>query len=94
MKKVIACAFLAFIFSQASAAENESLNMLEQLHDGVCKEHKNPELCKRVVGLIMKGVKQNDDLFAECLKNKPLSREDQSNCQSSQEIREKIESYK
>lgn len=84
---------ITFFLPQISVAEEKSMDMLNQLHEGVCKDHQKPELCKRVVGILMKGVKQNDDIYIECMKNKPSKPEDAMSCQSAKDVRAKIDSY-
>lgn len=93
MKKVFCLLVMTIFLPQKSSAEQQSLDMLNQLHEGVCEDHKKPELCKRIVGIIMKGVKQNDDIYIECMKNKPSTPEDAMYCQSTKDIRAKIDSY-
>lgn len=93
MKKGFFLLVMTIFFPQISSAEQQSMDMLNQLHEGVCKDHQKPELCKRIVGIIMKGVKQNDDIYIECMKNKPSTPEDAMYCQSAKDIRAKIDSY-
>lgn len=69
------------------------MDMLNQLHNGVCKDHQKPELCKRVVGILMKGVKQNDDIYIKCTKNKPCTPEEAIYCHSAKGIHTKIDFY-
>ncbi|WP_139824051.1 hypothetical protein [Lonsdalea britannica] len=94
MRNGIFVFYLAILLPFMSMAENRSSDMLDQLHNGVCKEHPKPELCKRVVGIIMKSVQQNDTLYGECVKNKPTSPEEAMYCQDSKDLREKIAAYK
>lgn len=93
MKKSFFIAALVLSMPLFSIAAESAMDQINQLHDGVCKEHKNPDLCKRVVGILMKGVKQNDDIYIECSKNKPSTPEDAMLCQDAKEVREKIASY-
>ncbi|WP_157060498.1 hypothetical protein [Pantoea sp. A4] len=93
MKNFIFGLALVIFLPNTSSAEQESMDMLNQLHEGVCKDHRNPDLCKRVVGIIMKGVKQNDDIYIECMKNKPATPEDAMYCQSAKDVRSKIDTY-
>ncbi|MFP1879794.1 hypothetical protein [Lonsdalea quercina] len=94
MRKVFLFFSLVFLLPLSSMAEELPANMLEQLHNGICKDHPKPELCKRIVGIIMKSVQHNDNLYNECLKNKPASPEEAMYCQNSKALREKIDSYK
>lgn len=91
--KVIIASGLFLAFTSSAFSQDKPIDMMNQLHDGVCEKHQNPEVCKRVVGIIMKGVKHNDDIYIECQKNKPSTPEDVLTCQSASEVRSMIEAY-
>lgn len=93
MRALFVILVIAMTVSSPSFAEEDSMSSMNQLHDGVCKDHQKPELCKRVVGILMKSVQQNDDIYMECLKNKPSKPEDAMYCQNAKDIRAKISTY-
>jgi len=48
VKKLILA--LSMLLPQISSAEQQSMDMLNQLHDGVCKDHQNLSFAKGLLG--------------------------------------------
>lgn len=93
MRALFAILVITLTASSPSFAEEGTMSSMNQLHEGVCKDHQKPELCKRVVGILMKSVQKNDDIYMECIENKPSNPEDAMYCQNAIDIREKLNSY-
>lgn len=95
MKKILLAAFLlsAIPSIDASAEEYPEMKNMKEFHSEICKDHEKPALCERVVGIMMKSVMQNDDIYFQCLKLSPSQREDEEGCRSAQAIRQMISGF-
>lgn len=94
MKTWFFLAAIALAVSFPSSAEQyQEMKGMKEFHAAICKEHKKQELCERVVGIMMKSVQQNDDLYMECQKLAPAQRESEDGCRASLAIRQMINGF-
>ncbi|EAZ6813649.1 hypothetical protein CFB14_20805 [Salmonella enterica] len=86
--------FLSVMISfNANADEYPEMKNMKEFHSEICKGHEKPALCERVVGIMMKSVMQNDDIYIQCLKLSPSQRENEEGCRSAQAIRQMISAF-
>ncbi|EMN1956386.1 hypothetical protein RN313_004488 [Citrobacter koseri] len=96
MKKLFfGAAFVLSVMTSlnASAEEYPEMKNMKEFHSEICKGHEKPALCERVVGIMMKSVMQNDDIYFQCLKLSPSQRENEEGCRSAQAIRQMISGF-
>ncbi|HBV9247148.1 TPA: hypothetical protein MD906_003800 [Klebsiella aerogenes] len=93
--RISAAAFVVglLISFTVSADEYPEMKTMKEFHSEICKEHNNPALCERVVGIMMKSVMQNDDIYIQCLQLSPSQREEDEGCRSAEAIRQMISRF-
>ena len=82
-----------FVSLNVFADDSAEMKNMKEFHSGICKQHNNPELCESAVGMMMKSVMQNDDIYFQCSKLSSSQKEESKDCRSATAIRNMINGF-
>lgn len=91
--KYILILIVSLLSLGVKAESRDAISQVNELKSGICKNHQDPSLCERVVGILIKGVQINGDLYYQCQVIKPTTAKDIKSCQDSKALRELIDTY-